>query len=206
MARKLAIFAGLASLAFAGLAVALIVTPGHAIQFRLTSSSPSTAPSPATSTAPIAAQASPADTAALVAWVAAAPGRIEPRSGQIRIASVLGGRITAVLVGNNDRVTDGEVLIRLDDKEARARLTAADAEASARKRERDAQPATSGREDVRKAEDAVFTAERAVTNARFELDDAITADRKKTANPRALTNARNRLSDAQEKLRQEQAA
>jgi len=208
LARKLAIFAGLASLGFAGLAVALIITPGHAIQFRLTSSAPpaATAPSSPSSVAPVTAQASSADTTALVPWVAAAPGRVEPRSGQIRIASVLGGRITAVLVNNNDRVSEGEVLIRLDDKEARARLTAAEAEAAARKRERDAQPATAGREDVRKAEDAVFTAERAVTSARFELDDAITADRKKTANPRALSNARNRLNDANERLRQEQAA
>lgn len=211
LARKLAIFAGLASLGFAGLAVALIITPGHAIQFRLSSPPPPSAAAPGvptgpSSVAPVTAQASQADTAVLVPWVAAAPGRVEPRSGQIRIASVLGGRITAVLVGNNDKVTEGEVLIRLDDKEPRARLTAADAEAAVRKRERDAQPATSGREDIRKAEDAVFTAERAVTSARFELDDAITADRKKTANARALSSARSRLADAQDRLRQEQAA
>ena len=73
------------------------------------------------------------------------------------------------------------MLIRLDDVEARTRLAAADAEASARKRERDAQPGTAGREDVRKAEDAVFAAERAVMNARFELDDAIAGDRKAPA-------------------------
>ena len=65
------------------------------------------------------------------------------------------------------------MLVRLDDKETRARLTAAEAKVAARKRERDAQPGTAGREDMRKAEDAVFAAERAVTNARFALDARI---------------------------------
>ena len=102
----------------------------------------------------------------------------------------------------NDRVAEGEVLIRLDDVEARTRLAAADAEASARKRERDAQPGTAGREDVRKAEDAVFAAERAVMNARFELDDAIAADRKSTGAAPLQAQARKRLNDARERLRQ----
>ena len=62
----------------------------------------------------------------------------------------------------NDRVAEGEVLIRLEDKEARARLSAAEAEASVRKRERDGQTATAGRDSINKAEDAVYTAERAV--------------------------------------------
>jgi HlyD family secretion protein len=94
-------------------------------------------------------------------WVAAAPGRVEPRSGQIRIGTGVPGRVMDVAVATNDRVTEGEVLIRLEDKEARARLTAAEAQVAASKRERDAQPGTPGREDVRKAEDAVFAAERA---------------------------------------------
>jgi len=103
-------------------------------------------------------------------------------------------------------VAEGEVLIRLDDKEARARLLAAETEAAARKRERDSQPATAGRDEVRKAEDAVFLAERALTNARLELDDAITVDRKAQANPRVLADARRRFADAGDKLRQEHAA
>ena len=103
------------------------------------------------------------------------------------------GRVLEVAVAINDRVIEGEVLIRLEDKEARARLTSAEAEVAARKRERDAQPGTAGREDVRKAEDAVFAAERAVTNARFDLDDAVlAADRKSPGSPQALLQARSR--------------
>lgn len=72
-------------------------------------------------------------------WVAAAPGRVEPKSGVVRISAGLPARVTDVFVKVNDRVVQGEVLIRLDDVEVRARLASAEAEAAARKRERDAQ-------------------------------------------------------------------
>jgi HlyD family secretion protein len=197
MARKLAIGAGLASLAFAGFAIALIVTPGNSVQVKLAMPTSGSTPAPASS-AP--------DGERQPDWVAAAPGRVEPRSGQIRIAASVGGNVAAVLAAINDKVTEGEVLIRLEDKEARARLAAAEAEAATRKKERDAQPATSGREDVRKAEDAVYTAERALTNARFELDAAIAADRRGSGDARGLASARSRLADAKEHLRREQLA
>jgi HlyD family secretion protein len=143
-------------------------------------------------------------TQAKTPWVAAAPGRVEPRSGVIRISAGLPGRITDVFVKVNDKVVEGEVLVRLDDVEARARLASAEAEAAARKRERDAQTATAGREDVRKAEDAVFAAERTVMNARFELDDAIAADH--APNSSLRSQATKQLADAQARLKQEQVA
>ncbi len=140
------------------------------------------------------------------AWVAAAPGRVEPRTGQIRVSSLAPGRIQEVVAAIGDRVTKGDVLIRLDDKEARARLAAAEVEVSVRQRERDAQPETAGREDVRKAEDALHAAERAATNARFALDGLLAADRKTSGNPQALLQARNQLAQADHKLRQERTA
>jgi HlyD family secretion protein len=99
----------------------------------------------------------------------------------------------------------GRAALRPDPKEARARLGAAEAEAAARKRERDAQPVTAGRENVNKAEDAVFSAERAVNNARLELDEAIAANRRNANSTGALASARRRHADALDKLRQEQA-
>jgi HlyD family secretion protein len=193
LARKIAMMAGFGAVGLAGFGVSLIITPNNPMQTRLalptaiaaTPAAPTVAPDPA--------------------WIAAAPGRIEPRSGQIRIGAAIPGRVTWIAARLNDKVAEGEVLVRLDDKEARARLVAAEAEAAARKRERDAQPATSGREDVRKAEDAMFTAERALTSARFELDDAITIDRKAQASPRVLADARRRFTDAGDKLRRERA-
>src|SRR5581483_8213228 len=118
----------------------------------------------------------------------------------------IAGLVEAVPVQLNDKVTEGEVLIRLDDKDARARLSAAEAQAATSKKERDAQPIPAGRENVSKAEDAVFTAERNVMSARFELDDAIAANRKNPGNSTAVSNARRRLADAKERLRQEQSA
>jgi len=195
MARKLAILTGLASLGLAGFAVALIITPGNPIQVRFSSPSASITTT-STTTTPAGSQ---------LAWVAAAPGRVEPKSGQIRIGAGLAGRVEKVTVGMNDRVAEGEVLIRLEDKDARARLSAAEAEAAVRKRERDAQTATAGRDSTNKAEDAVYNAERAVMSARFELDDAIAADRN-NPNSQNLSGARRRHQDAIDRLRQEQSA
>lgn len=85
----------------------------------------------------------------------------------------------------------------------RARLIGAEAQAAAAKRDRDATPATAGRENVNRAEDAVYNAERAVTAARMELDDLMLGDPRNNA--QAITAARRRLSDAQERLRQDNA-
>ena len=190
MARKVAIIAGLSSLCLAGFAVAVIVTGSFPLQIRV-----STGSDTATSAS-----------AATQQWVASAPGRVEPRSGLIRIGTSLAGKVEVVSVNMNDKVAEGEVLIRIEDKEARARRSAAAAKAATSKKDRDAVAIPAGRESVSKAEDAVFTAERAVTSARFELDDAIAINRKNASNPNALVNARRRLSDAQDRLRQEQSA
>jgi HlyD family secretion protein len=162
MARKIAIVAGLGSLCLAGFAVAVLIT-GHYPQIKVSMSGSDTAPGLSVGQQP---------------WTASAPGRVEPRSGLIRIGTSLPGKVEVVAVQMNDKVSEGEVLVRIEDKEARARLTAAEARAATAKKDRDAQAIPAGRESVSKAEDAVFTAERAVTSARFELDDAIAANRK----------------------------
>lgn len=140
------------------------------------------------------------------AWVAAAPARIEPRSGEVRIGSGGSGKVIEVLVAVGAKVEDGEMLLRLEDDEIRAKLAAAEAEAAARKAERDKVPAIAGRESVTRAEDAVYTAERAVTGARFELDYALKARRDGTGSERAVSDARRRHSDAKDRLDREQKA
>lgn len=145
-------------------------------------------------------------TPAPVPWAASAPGRVESKSGDIRIGTAMLGRIAEVVVAVNDRVEAGEMLVRLEDDEVRTRLAAAEAEAGARQRERDAQSATSGREDVRRAEDAVYMAERAVPGARYELDAALLNQRRNGDNDRQVTDARTRLAEAQEHLRRERLA
>lgn len=192
MARKVAIIAGLGSLCLAGFAVAVILTGSYPLQIKVTTSGSDSS----SSAAPASQQQ----------WMASAPGRVEPRSGMIRIGTSLPGKVEAVAVSMGDKVAEGEVLIRIEDKEARARLSAAEAKAATTKKDRDAVAIPAGRENVSKAEDAVFNAERAVTSARFELDDAIATNRKNASNPNALVNARRRLADANDRLRQEQSA
>ena len=53
-----------------------------------------------------------------------APGRVEPKTGETRINPLVAGAVAEVLVKVNDKVFDGEPLIRLRDDELRARLFA----------------------------------------------------------------------------------
>lgn len=138
-------------------------------------------------------------------WVAAAPGRVEPKGGLIRIGAPQVGRVAEVLVAVNDRIEAGEMMIRLDDAEHRAKLAAAETEAGSRMRERDNASLSNSRSDVRKAEDDVYVAERAVTGARIELDMMLKARRKGEAGDKDVQNARRRLDDAEARLRKERA-
>jgi HlyD family secretion protein len=146
------------------------------------------------------------ESAPKIDWAAAAPGRIEPKTGFVRIGAQLLGRIAEVNVKLDDRVEEGELLIRLDDDEARARLQAAETEAASRKRERDAQPLDKARDDLRTAEDNVYSAERAVTNARFGLEYELQARRQGTGSGARVADARADLDKAKAKLQKERSA
>ncbi|MFZ4806863.1 MAG: HlyD family secretion protein [Hyphomicrobiaceae bacterium] len=150
--------------------------------------------------------AAPATTSNQANWVAAALGRVEPRSGDVKIGATVLGRIAEVLVRDNEQVEEGQLIIRLDDDEARARLVSAEAEAGGRKSDRDSQTATAGREDVRKAEDNMFSTERAVTGARFELDYALAARRSGSGTEQQVNDARRRLQDARDRLQRDRIA
>jgi HlyD family secretion protein len=141
-------------------------------------------------------------------WQAVAPGRVEPCSGQIKVATAAIGVVDKVLVKVNDMVFTGEPLIHLADEELRARLAAAEAQVSMRERARDERSATGSAKTRRKAEDAVADAERAVYDARSVVDRAATKARTKggpdadlTAARLALTRAENELSTRQQELR-----
>lgn len=138
-----------------------------------------------------------------VEWVAAAPGRVEPGSGEIRVGSALLGKVAEVPVAINDKVEEGQLLIRLDDEEARARLASAEAEEGLARRERDKQPSTSGRKRVSNAEDSVYSAEREVTGAHFELDATLASKNRGDATDQQLADARSRLSRARRRVRRE---
>jgi HlyD family secretion protein len=111
-----------------------------------------------------------------------------------------------VAVKINDRVSAGDLLIRLDDEDARARLLAADAEAAVRRRERDAETVGRLAQDRRLAEDNAAAAERALAQARTDLDRALSLGRSTSPSEVVGGAERAAVAAAQEKLEQERVA
>jgi HlyD family secretion protein len=138
-------------------------------------------------------------------WQAVAPGRIEPVSGEIRIAAPMAGLITQVLVKTGDKVSINEPLIRLFDQETRARVDSANAQIAVRKRARNDQAPSSRAADRRKAEDAVAEDEQTIVSARAEFDRVALERRAGRASDLDLEAARSALSRAQERLQQHKA-
>ena len=152
--------------------------------------------------------ATPPESSLPKSWEATAPGRIEPRSQETRIGAFVAGRIAEVLVRANDRAFAGELLARLDDEEALARLAAAEAQVALRLRARDEQR-KKGSAERRRADDAVADAERSLAAARLRLDEAVAAAAHAARGPiddAAVTAARESFSQAQDKLRQQRDA
>ena len=118
-------------------------------------------------------------TASKSGWAASAAGRVEPTGGEVRIGAQVPGRVAEVLVALNDRVSAGDLLVRLDDEELIGRVNAALSEATIRKRERDNGDMSTGKlaQDRRSSEDQVATAERQLTQSRDEFDRAYKARR-----------------------------
>ena len=139
-------------------------------------------------------------------WDAVALGRVEPLSREIRVAALVPGRIAEVLVKSNDKVFAGELLVRLDDDEAAARVAAAEARVALAKRARNDQSAPAGSAERRKTEDATADAERTLADARSALD-RIAVDCRAGRAPQAdLDAARATLSRAQDHLREQRDA
>jgi len=133
-------------------------------------------------------------------WLAVAPGRVEPRSGLVRIAAPVVGIVAKVLVKPNDTVFVGEPLIQLRDDELQARLTAAEAQVAVRMRGRNERSTAGKAGERRKAEDAVADAEKAVFDARAAIDKAAAKWRASGEPDAALTAARAAFVRAQDDL------
>jgi HlyD family secretion protein len=132
-------------------------------------------------------------------WLAVAPGRVEPRSGQIKLGVPIAGVVDSVLAKVNDTVFAGEPLIQLKDDELAARLAAAVSQVAVRKRARNDQ-SSSRADERRKAEDAVAEAEQSIFGAQDAVDNAAAKWRASGQPDATLTNARADLSRAQDEL------
>jgi HlyD family secretion protein len=135
-------------------------------------------------------------------WQAVAPGRVEPWSGEIRIAAPVVGRIGEVLARVNDKVFAGEPLIRLEDAEARARVATAEAQIALRKRARNDQSTSSRAAERRRAEDWVADAERGLFDAQVAVDQVAVSKRAGRASDADLAAARAAMSREQDRLKQ----
>ena len=134
-------------------------------------------------------------------WDATAPGRVEPASQAIRIVAPIAGRIAEVFVKVNDKVFAGELLARLDDNEAQARLAGAEAQVALHERARNDERRKSSEERRREA-DAVAEAERSVVQAQAALDKMAVA-KGGPARGDELEAARASLSRAQAHFREQ---
>jgi HlyD family secretion protein len=152
-----------------------------------------------------AARASRIETPDDKRWQAVAPGRVEPTSGEIKIAAPIVGVIGEVLVKANDKVFAGEPLIRLVDSEAQARLATAEAQIALRKRARNDESPSSRASTRRKAEDGVADAEKALLEAQAAADRAAIERRAGRGSDADVDAARAALSRAQDRLKQQKA-
>jgi HlyD family secretion protein len=154
----------------------------------------------AVSTSYMTAQPSRGETDEDERWLVVAPGRVEPISGEIKIAAPVAGVIGEVFAKANTTVFAGEPLIRLADEEALARLAAAETQVALRRKVRNDENPTPKAAVRRRAEDAVADAQKGVSEARAALDRAAIARRREGTSAAEVETARTALTKAQERL------
>jgi len=153
---------------------------------------------------PAGAQSRADDKDAGQQWQAVAPGVVEPRSGQIKIAAPVIGRVSEAMVKINDKVVADEPLLRLDDEDAQARVASAQAQAAMREKARNEKSAGKAA-SRRDAEDAVADAEAALVEARSTFDKAVRARRSGSGSEATVTAARTAWTRAQDNLDRERS-
>jgi len=131
-------------------------------------------------------------------WIASAPGRVEPKGGEVKIGAAMNGRITEVLAEEGQKVARGDILFQLEDEGTSGRFQSAKVEAARAKKDRD--DAGGGDSDYRVTEDDVANAELSLWNARDALDRAAGKRRSGEGNQPDLDDARKSYVAAQELL------
>lgn len=186
--------------AAAAIAIVIFVTRTPNVNHAVDAPASATAMSASSTDTRKASSANAATAGAKNNWAVSAPGRVEPKGGEVRISPQSAGRITEVLATLNQKVTAGDLLIKLDDSELEARLAAADAEASVRRRDRDQEVVTGPARDRRNAEDTAFAAERLYSLNRAELDRWTRARKSGLATDADLSKARETVVKAREAM------
>ncbi|MEZ5842523.1 MAG: efflux RND transporter periplasmic adaptor subunit [Hyphomicrobiaceae bacterium] len=147
---------------------------------------------PATA-APAAGEVTPPE-----GWLAAAPGRVEPRGGETRLRNEASGRIADLHVALGDAIEAGDLIMTIDDRDVRARISALRTNEQALKRDRDEVAATGKpAQDRRRRTDDLADAERTLSDARLSLDEAVVGRRNGTSTADDVSRARAALAKAE---------
>ena len=139
-------------------------------------------------------------------WAASATGRVEPKDSEIRLSAEVPAKIVEVLAKNNDAVSAGDLLVRLDSDDLDSKLVSAQAEAQVREREREDEPVKGLALERRQAEDTETASERALFVARTALDEAYRKSKAGQGDANALNKAREDLKKAEDKLAADRVA
>ncbi len=138
-----------------------------------------------------------------VTWATTAPGRVEPKGGRISVRPEASGRIVSVHADAADEVKTGDLLVRLRDDEARARVRQAEAEVAVRLGERNEEPEENKLVTERRAAaDALAAAQRALHQATMGLDKAYLDHKAGRGDAADLEAARKALREAEKNVEQ----
>lgn len=118
---------------------------------------------------PMAAPPAKAQVSQARAWRTAAPGIVEARVAEVKLAAATPARIVNIPVKAGDQVKEGDLLVQLDDQEEAARVRMAEANVALRKIERDS-ASKQDTTDRREAQDAVTRLEKAVKDRQADAD------------------------------------
>ena len=146
-------------------------------------------------------------TVTVATWATSAPGRVEPKGGEVGVRPEGNGRILEVFANLGDTVEPGDLLMKLRDDEALIRIEQARAEVAVRVAERDEEPPENNDiVPIRTAADELAAAERAYHEAYMAFDRTFIDHRAGTADAAAVKAAREAIAKARATVAEKQAA
>jgi multidrug resistance efflux pump len=136
----------------------------------------------------------------------AAPGIVEARVTEVKLAAAVPARIVNIAVKAGDRVNEGDLLVQLDDQEEAARVRMAEANVALRKIDLDSAAIPDDAAQRRQAEEAVRNLEAALRDRQAEADALAAAPRNAPDRENNLRTAQANLAATQEALAKQKEA
>lgn len=138
-------------------------------------------------------------------WRSAAPGIVETRLAEVRLAAATPARIVNIAVKAEEQVNEGDLLVQLDDQEEAARVRMAEANVALRKIERDSASIADAAE-LREAENKLAKVEAALRDRQAESDALNPSGRNVPAGDPRLKAAEAAVAEMQEEVQKAKQA